>query len=357
MEYKKEFDEFIKTLVSRNASDLHLTTGSKPMFRVYRSLYPLIQKDVLTPVDTERFLKLLITEEQFQMLQRSRRLLFSYEHETGEGSSLRLRGTAYYEGGTIAVALRTIKKVDKSIEELGLPSMLRTIASKKQGLFLIVGPAGQGKSTTLAAMVNAVNENSKRNIITIENPIEFVYDSKESMINQREIPRDVLSYRSGIDTALRSDADILMIGEMREVETMRSVITAAEVGHLVFSTLHTNSASQTIHRIVDSFEATQQNQIRLQLAQTLLGVFSIRLLPHKNEGLIPAYEMLLSNHAVANLIRENKIATIDSVIQTSSGEGMVSLNRSLVNLVRENKITMDTANEYSPDKEALKALI
>lgn len=357
MNYKAELVEYIELIASRSASDLHLSVNIPPTYRLYRKLIPLVQKDNLTKEDTMQFLKLLVEKEQIEKFEYRRSLLFSYTHQLVNGKKARFRGTAFYQRGNVSIALRLVKDPNKTIEELNLPSILHTICTSPQGLFLIVGPAGHGKSTTLAAMIEEINKTQHKHILTIENPIEFIFEDKESIISQREIPMDALSFRAAIDTSLRADADVVMVGEMRESETIRSVITAAEVGHLVLSTVHTNGAAQTVYRIIDSFPANQQAQIRFQLAQSLLGVFSMRLIPRHPEGLIPVYELLLNNSAVANLIRENRIASLESVIQTSSEEGMVSLNQSLAQAVREGTINIKSAYQHSSDRNNLESLL
>ena len=356
MNYTEELDELIGLLVSREGSDLHLAVGVVPTIRVHRQLYPLNSRAVIKAEDTENFLKEMTTENEIRVLNEDREVLFSYEHKHGSGS-LNLRGTAFYEKGRISIALRLVPKNNSGIKELNLPEILEKVMSTPQGLFLIVGPAGHGKSTTMAAMIEYVNKNLARHIITIEDPVEFIFTDDKSIISQREIPSDAKTFLGALNNSLRADADVIMIGEMRDTNTMQAVITAAEVGHLVLSTVHANSASQTIHRIIDSFPPEQQGQVRQQLAQALVGIFSIRLIPRKSGGLVPAYELLLNNNAVSNLIRENRVKAIDSVIQTSLNEGMISLDRSLANLVRNDDISLQDAQLYSSDSSDLMRLL
>ena len=270
---------------------------------------------------------------------------------------MRFRGNAYFQQGTVSIALRHINSEIKTLEELNLPSILEIFAKKKQGFFLVVGPTGHGKSTTLATMVEMINQNRQEHIITIEDPVEFIYTQKQSIIDQREIGLDTSSFSAALKSAFRQDPDVMLIGEMREQETISTAITAAETGHLVFSTLHTNNASQTIDRIIDTFPPEGQKQIRSQLANALTGIFSQRLIPSISGGRVPAYELLINNNAVSNLIREGRIHEIDSVIETSSGEGMVSLNRSLAELVRKGEISVEDAYKYSPRSQNLERML
>jgi len=245
----------------------------------------------------------------------------------------RLRGNAFFHAGMVGIALRLIPKI-RDVKELNLPPIIETFTQKKQGFFLVVGPVGQGKSTTLAAMIDLINRERKEHIVTIEDPIEYIFEQRQSIIDQREVGIDTKDFHSALLRSFRQDVDVIMIGEMRDAETISTAVTAAETGHLVLSTLHTNNASQTIDRIIDSFPSGQQGQIRIQLASSLLGIFSQRLIKRVSGGLIPAYELLINNKAVANLIREQKTQEIDIVIETGFEQGMVDMNRSLVDLVR-----------------------
>ena len=244
----------------------------------------------------------------------------------------------------------------KTIEELNLPTILKDFTRKKQGFFLVVGPVGQGKSTTLSAMINTINQESSQHILTIEDPIEILYKADKSIINQREIGSDAPDFPQALKAAFREDVNVLMIGEMRDSETMAAAVTAAETGHLVFATLHTNNASQSIDRIIDSFPANQQGQIRLQLASSLLGIFSQRLIPRISGGRIPAYELLINNKAIANLIREERVHEIDTVIETSSQDGMIDMNRSLIDLVQKGEISMESAYQFAINPKALEQM-
>jgi twitching motility protein PilT len=244
----------------------------------------------------------------------------------------------------------------KTLEELHLPEALRRFALKEQGFFLVVGPTGHGKTTTLASMVDIINHEQNKHIITIEDPIEYLFIQDKAIVAQREIKRDTENFHRGLRAMFRQDVDVVMVGEMRDPESISMAVTAAETGHLVLSSLHTNNASQTIDRIIDSFPGPQQNQIRLQLAGSLVGIFSQRLIPRISGGVIPAYELLIANTAVRNLIREGRTHEIDAVIETSSSDGMITLNSSLVNLVRDGQITMENALAYSLNPQELSAL-
>ena len=235
--------------------------------------------------------------------------------------------------------------------------MLKTFATKKQGFFLVVGPVGQGKSTTLSAMIEYINSGRPEHIVTIEDPVEYIYEEKHSIIDQREVGIDTKDFASALNAIFREDVNVILIGEMRSADTISTAVTAAETGHLVFATLHTNSAAQTIDRIIDSFPGNQQDQIRSQLASSLLGVFSQRLIPRVAGGLVMAYELLINNAAIANLIREKRTHEIDVVIETGTDQGMVDMNRSLLELVRAGEITMENAYSYSMNPKALERLM
>lgn len=338
MDSAQLLDTLIMSLVKETGSDIHMTVGSYPAIRVHAEILPLAKLSLLEAKDTLGCLREMINDTQYNMFVQNQQLDFAYTHR-GE---YRLRGNAFFQRGTIAVALRLIPKI-KTIQELGLPDVLLDFAHRKQGFFLVVGPVGQGKSSTLAAMIEDVNQKDRKMIVTIEDPIEYLYDSKNSYIMQREVGFDAIDFESGLHAAFRQDIDVLLIGEMRNIETMRAAVTAAETGHLVFSTLHTNSASQTVDRIIDSFPSEQQSQIRSQLAASLIGIFSQRLIPRIGGGLIPAYELLIATPAVQNLIREKRTFEIDTIIETGTEKGMIHFDRSLSDLVTRGEITLDSA--------------
>ena len=356
MEYTKELQDYIDTVVSREASDIHLIANTKPLFRVRRELVPFIQKEPLVPDDTMRFLGIMLKmnpEETRAYVHEKKHVQFSYKHRTTGDREISFRVLAYLEKGSVAVAMRLIEESERTVEELGLPVILKNVIREPHGLFLVVGPAGNGKSTTLTSLINHCNNTQRRHVLTIEDPIEFIFHNKKSVITQREVPFDALSFRSALDSALRADADILMVGEMREVVTMQTVMTAAEVGHLVLSTLHANNALGVVHRIIDSFPADQQRQIAHQLAASLFGICSVRLLPRIGGGLVPACEILFNTNAVSNLIREGRVASLYSVIETGKEDGMVSLEQSLAELVRSNQVALEVARLYASDERVL----
>lgn len=352
MDYKSKLNELILTLVKEQASDLHLNVKCHPIIRINGELIDLMSQPILSSEDTVGFLKEMVNERMFNDFVIKQELDFPYEHL----KQYRLRGNAYFEKGVVGIALRLVPK-PKSFAELKLPNILSQIAHSKQGFFVVVGPVRQGKSTTLAAMINEINITERKHIVTIEDPVEYIFDNDKSVIDQREVGMDTESFHIALRQAFRQDVDVIMLGEMRDSDTISAAVTAAETGHLVLSTLHTNSASQTINRIIDSFPAEQQQQVRLQLASSLLGVFSQRLLPDTSGGLTPAYELLLNNTAVANLIRDDRVHEIDVIIETSSDQGMIDFNRDLANLVRAGQITLEVAMANSRNPRNLQKMI
>lgn len=353
-EYAKELFDLLDITVKEGASDLHLSTGYNPTIRVSGTLIPLVKKDVLTAEDTQGLMEVLVTPENRDIFLRNKEVDFSYSFKDGEA---RFRGNCSFSRGTIDIVLRFIPKKIRTIEELALPSILADFARREQGFFLVVGPVGHGKSTTLAAMIDVINSERADHIVTIEDPIEYIFEPKKSMINQREIHIDTEDFHIALRQMFRQDVDVAMVGEMRGQETIATAVTAAETGHLVLSTLHTNSASQTIDRIIDSFPPEQQGQVRLQLAGSLIGIFSQRLVQRVSGGLVPAYELLINTKATANLIREARTHEIDTVIETGSEYGMIDMNRSLAELVRRGEITVETARIHSLNPAVLERLI
>lgn len=353
MDYKKELEDLVTLVLKEGASDLHLAEGRHPIVRVNGNLIPLIKKAQLTKLDMQGFSNELLTEANKKLFQANLEVDFSYSL----GTLARFRGNAFLHQETISIALRLIPKKIRTIAELKLPQILETFTRKKQGFFLCVGPIGQGKSTTLAAMVEMINQTRAEHIITIEDPIEYVYESKKSIIDQREVRIDTPDFHNGLVGMLRQDVNVALIGEMRDIQTVGTAVTAAETGHLIFSTLHTNNASQTINRIIDSFPPGQQDQIRMQLAGSLSGIFSQRLIPSISGGLVPAYELLIANAAVANLIREKRVHEINTVVETGSSEGMIDMNRCLVELVRGGQISVENAYQYSLNPKGLERML
>jgi twitching motility protein PilT len=352
MESNALIADLITTLIREGGSDLHLASGRHPAIRVSGSLVFLVHREALSPETMSGILRVLVDEEKITKLNETQELDFAYNFEGG----VRLRGNAYFERGNLAIALRLIPKV-KTLDELHLPKVLEVFARKKQGFFLVVGPVGQGKSTTLSSMVSLINEERAEHIVTIEDPIEYVYEPKHSIIDQREVGIDSKDFATALKSVFRQDVNVIMVGEMRSSETISTAVTAAETGHLVFSTLHTNNASQTIDRIIDAFPSGQQDQIRVQLSNSLIGIFSQRLIPRITGGLVPAYELLINNNAVSNLIREKRTHEIDVVIETGYEQGMVDMNRCLVDLVRQGEISMDNAYLYAQNPKALERLL
>ncbi|OGI82010.1 type IV pili twitching motility protein PilT [Candidatus Nomurabacteria bacterium RIFCSPLOWO2_02_FULL_44_12] len=352
MNYKKELEELILTVIRENGSDLHLGASRVPALRVSGELIFLSKNPVLTQEDMLGFLNEILEKKKVDRFMETQELDFSYDFR-GEA---RLRGNAYFQKGLICLVFRLVPKV-KTLAELHLPTALADLARKKQGFFLVVGPVGQGKSTTLSSMINLINNEQARNIVTIEDPIEHAYIPNKSIISQREVGIDTSDFHTALKSVFREDVNVIMIGEMRTPETISTAVTAAETGHLVLSTLHTNNASQTIDRIIDSFPGYQQDQIRSQLASSLLGIFSQRLIPRIAGGLIPAYELLLNNNAVGNLIREKRTHEIDVVIETGSESGMMDLNHSLIELVRTGEISIENAYQYSLNPKGLERMI
>lgn len=350
---EQKIKNFLKVVAQENASDLHLVVGRYPTIRLDGKLYPLTQESVLTTEDTKALSDIIMTEENKKRLLRDGQTDFSYNFE----DKARFRTNVFFQKGNVSVAMRLITSRIKTLEELNIPTVLYNFTHHTQGLLLVTGPVGHGKSTTLAALVDYINHNEDKHIITIEDPIEYVYDQDRCIINQREVGEDAHSFGDALRAVFREDANVVLIGEMRDLETISTAMTAAETGHLIFATLHTNDSSQTIDRIVDIFPAHQQNQIRLQLASVLLGVASQRLIPKIGGGRVPALEIMIKNNAVENLIRENKSYQIDSVIETSLSEGMVSLDKAMANLVRQGLITIDDALSFSKNEEYLKMLI
>jgi twitching motility protein PilT len=353
MEYGALLKKYINVVVHEGASDLHFSTGAHPTIRVAGSLTPMLKEDVLTAEDTLGFVHALLSPEQEKRFLVTQEVDFAYESEDG----FRFRGNAFFQRGSVSVALRLIPKAIRTIAELNLPEVLASFARRAQGFFLVVGPVGQGKTTTLAALLELINTERMEHIVTIEDPIEYIFEPKQSLIDQREVHIDTKDFATALTSAFRQDIDVLLVGEMRDPETTAAAVTAAETGHLVFSTLHTNNASQTIDRIIDIFPPGQQDQIRIQLAASLAGIFSQRLVPRVSGGLIPACELLINSKAVGNLIREKRTHEIPTVIETGMQDGMIDMNRSLAELVARGEITAETAYQYSLNPNVLDKLL
>lgn len=340
--------ELLEVTIKNKASDLHLLVGLPPAIRIDGILNYLNSYGQVSSQDMEAMLSSILKPEQKELLESNKEIDFSLGFGGGPYGELgRFRINAYFQRGYLSAAFRFLEPKIRTVEELKLPKICHTFANLKQGFVLVTGPTGHGKSTTLAAIINEINFKKAAHILTIEDPIEYVYHTGKSIVSQREINIDTHSWANSLKSVLREDPDVVLIGEMRDPETISAAITIAETGHLVFSTLHTNSASQTIDRIIDAFPASQQAQIKTQLASSLKGIISQRLLPQISGGRIPAVEILLGNSAVTNNIREGKTHLIDSVIQTSQEQGMITLESSLASLVLSGSISLETAKSYS----------
>lgn len=350
--YVQQLDTLLDMVFQNGASDLHLSSGRKPFVRVSSALNEVANIPELTPDDMIGMVTVLAGEAKAQKLVELEEIDFAYDYE----GKLRLRGNAYIQSNKISIALRTIQKI-RTLTELRLPEALLQFTRSKQGFFLVVGPVGQGKSTTLAAMIDTINTERCEHILTIEHPIEYIHPEKKSIIEQREVGLDTKSFHAALESAFREDANVLLVGEMQNADTIATAVTAAETGHLVFSTLHTNSAAQTVDRIIDSFPPEQQDQVRIQLSSSLLGIFSQRLIPSLKGGLVPAYELLINTKACANMIRENRTHELDTLIETGTEHGMISINHSLLELVRAGEISIDDAKEYSTNPDGLAGMI
>ncbi len=328
--------------VEKNASDLHLLVGHKPILRITGDLYDLEKEETMTDELMENVVKQVVTPEQFERFRIEKELDLAYGT-----AGARFRVNLHWEKGHIGLAARTIPQDIPTMDQLGLNEVVRGFTELPHGLILVTGPTGAGKSTTLAAMINDINANRRVNIITLEDPVEFLFHPIQSIIRQRQLESDMVTFSEGLKHVLRQDPDVVMVGEMRDLDTIATTLTLAETGHLVFATLHTYSAPQTVSRIIDVFPPHQQTQIRLQLAMTLRGVISQQLLPRSGGGLVAAREILVNTPAVANLIRENKVEQIKNVIQTGAQAGMVSYVQDMKRLVKEGLISEETAEMFA----------
>ncbi len=345
--------QLLEKVVSLNASDLHISVGAPPYVRINMALSPLPDQPVLTVDDVEFFLSQIVDTQQREMLEINKELDFS----VALGSKARFRVNAFFQKGYPSASMRHIPMSIPPLESLNLPSYMQNFCNLRQGLILVVGPTGHGKSTTIASMIDRINETRAEHIITVEDPIEYIFTNKKSLVEQRELFMDTHTWDVALKSMLREDPNVVLIGEMRDAETISSALQIAETGHLVFATLHTNSASQTVERVIASFPSEKQNEIRIQLAQVIEVVISQRLLPSETKKVVPALEIMIGNEAVKNLIRENRAHLIDNVIKTSSQIGMVSLEKSMADLIKARDVTFEEAVKYTNHGEELRRVL
>jgi len=348
-----KIENLLEEVVKRNASDLHLCVGMPPMFRIDGALVPAEGLAPLTGEDLTALVYSVMDDVQKEDLVKDKEVDFSFAF----GDLARFRANAFHQKGNLGMALRLIPNKIPTLTELGMPNILQKFADIPRGLVLVTGPTGSGKSTTLAAMVDKINTEKSVHIITIEDPIEYTHNHKKSLIDQREVHYDTRSFAAALRSALREDPDVVLIGEMRDLETISAAITIAETGHLVFATLHTNTAAQSLDRIIDVFPPFQQQQVRIQLSNIMQAVVSQRLIPTIGGGRIAAAEIMVVTPAVRNIIREGKTHQLDAVIQTSADQGMIQMDKSLANLVSAGSITAEEAHGYCIDPQEFDRLL
>lgn len=348
-----ELNKLLSLTLERNASDLHLVVGEPPIIRVDSALMRLEDFEVLSKDTIEDLAAVLLHDGQRELFNKQMDVDLSYAFK----DNTRFRVNLYRQQGMASIAFRLIPNTIKTLEELNLPPTLRKFTEPKQGLVLVVGPTGHGKSTASASLINTINNTRSEHILTIEDPVEFMFTPKKSIISQREVNLDTPSFAQALRAALREDINVVLVGEIRDLDSISAALTLAETGHLIFATMHTNDAAQSVDRIVDVFPGDQQEQIRTQLASVLLGIVSLRLMPKIGGGRVPAYEIMLMNHAVRNVIRDNKIYQINNIIQTSYEEGMVALDRSLASLVKQGIVELEVAQDFVADREYFLSLI
>jgi len=349
----ENIEKLLEIIIQREASDLHIVADVPPCIRVHGELEFLNELGILTKEDCQSLAFELLSKEQQELLEANLEIDLSFEI----AQKARFRINIYNQKSSLAISIRLIPLKIKKIDELSLPKICHEFAALKQGFVLVTGPTGHGKSTSLAAIIDEINEIRSCNIVAIEDPIEFVFESKKSLVSQRELHQDTHSWPIALRSVLREDPDVVLIGEMRDYDTISAALTIAETGHLVFSTLHTNSAAQTVDRIVDAFPEDAKNQVRIQLSTCLEAVFSQRLVPLISGGRTVAYEVMIASAAIRTTIRDSKTHMIDNVIQTSGGLGMMSMESTLAKLVIEGKISLETARLYAlRPEEVLKFL-
>jgi twitching motility protein PilT len=340
----------LELAVKRNASDIHFTLGVKPTLRIDGRLIPIDDEEVLNSKSVKELVTGIMSDAQFKRLEMKKELDFSF----GYADKVRFRVNTFYQRGELAAALRLIPNKIKAIGELNLPPILEKFALASQGFVIVTGPTGHGKSTTLAAIIDHINRTRAEHVVTIEDPIEYVFEHNKSIVEQREVYNDTHSFARALRSALREDPNVVLVGEMRDLESIEAALTIAETGHLVFTTLHTNTAAQTADRIIDVFPPHQQQQVRQQLANVMLGVVSQRLIPKIGGGRVPAVEIMLANSAVRNVIREGKTHQLPNIIATSLSEGMINLDKVLADLVSKGEIKVDDALTWAQDPKAFK---
>ena len=352
-QFLQKINKYLSLLVSQDGSDLYLSAGNYPIIRIDNILQPLMKEEVIDHSEMMNVAKTVLNSEQLKKLEKEKQVDFSWDFE----NDVRFRANMFFQKGSLSLVLRVIPGRIKTLKELNLPENLYEFTQKKQGLFLVVGPNGHGKSTTLASLIDYINKRERKHIVTIEDPIEYIHKSNKSLVEQREVYQDTAGFHEALKACFREAVDIILVGEMRDLETISTAITAAETGHLIFATLHTNDAIQTVDRIIDIFPPYQQKQIRFQLANVLVGVVSQRLLRRVGGGRIPAVEILKKNTAVENLIRQNQTHQITTVLETSLDEGMISIDRSLAQLVQEGSVTLEEARGYASDTNSLNLML
>lgn len=344
-----KIEKLLASAIEYKASDIHLLVGANPILRIDGKLMAVPGEPILTSETANKLILSLMNEQQIEQLKNKRELDFSFGYQ-----KMRFRSNVFYQKGELEASLRLITSKIRSLSELGLPPILEKFTNQAQGFVIIAGPTGHGKSTTLAALIDQINRTRSDHIITIEDPIEYVFEHKKSIISQREVGNDTHSFARALKSALREDPNVLLVGEMRDLESIDAALTLAETGHLVFTTLHTNSAAQTVDRIIDVFPPYQQQQVRSQLSNVLLGIVSQRLLPKTSGGRMAACEIMIANNAVRSLIREGKTHQLTNVIQTSAAEGMITLDKVLAELVNKGEILIDDGLTWALDPKELK---
>ena len=340
-------DDLFRAAVKKKASDLHLVAGQKPILRINGELKPILDSKVLTPINISDLAFDIITQQQKDKFLQDKELDVSYEID----KLSRFRVNMHFERGNVGMVARVIPNEIPSLQDLMMPNIVHDLIKRDSGLVLVTGPTGSGKSTTLAAMISFINKERAKHIVTLEDPIEFVFVSDKSLIIQRQLHTDMLTFEEALSHVLRQDPNIIVVGEMRNLETISAAITLAETGHLVLATLHTHNTSQTVDRIIDIFPSHQQEQIRMQLSTSLAGILSQKLIPNTQGGRVAAREVLINIPAVANLIRENKIAQIKTVVQTNADKGMFSMDQNLLELYKAGHISEEDVKNYLTDKE------